>query len=131
MIKSVFSASLLQSSVTWSSEIILILLLKKHFWLLSDSDYYPYFVEIMVKRTAFLSQIETFCNIINIFTVIYDFIQTLFRWTLHTGGGWGNPPPPPLCKALWVPRKALYKCNKLLLYYYYYYILLLFIFLAE
>ncbi len=25
-------------------------------------------------------------------------------------------PPPLLCKALWVPRKALYKCNKLLLF---------------
>ncbi len=25
------------------------------------------------------------------------------------------PPPPLLCKALWVPRKSLYKCNKLLL----------------
>ncbi len=33
------------------------------------------------------------------------------RWMLHIGGGW----VPLLCKALWVSRKALYKCNKLLL----------------
>ncbi len=33
---------------------------------------------------------------------------------LHTGGGWGDSPL--LCKALWVPRKALYKCNELLLF---------------
>ncbi len=36
------------------------------------------------------------------------------RWMLHTGGGWGDPPL--LCKALWVPRKALYTCNKILLF---------------
>ncbi len=35
------------------------------------------------------------------------------RWMLHTGGGWGYSPL--RCKALWVPRKALYKCIKLLL----------------
>ncbi len=34
-------------------------------------------------------------------------------WMLHIGGGWGDSLL--LCKALWVPRKALYKCNKLLL----------------
>ncbi len=32
---------------------------------------------------------------------------------LHIGGGWEETPL--LCKALWVPRKALYECNKLLL----------------
>ncbi len=37
----------------------------------------------------------------------------LSRWMLHIGGGWGDPPPL-LCKAHWVPRKALYTCNKLL-----------------
>ncbi len=37
------------------------------------------------------------------------------RWMLHIGGGWGDPPPPSLlCEELWVSRKALYKCNKLL-----------------
>ncbi len=35
------------------------------------------------------------------------------RWILHTGAP--PPPLPLLCKVLWVPRKALYKCNKLLL----------------
>ncbi len=34
------------------------------------------------------------------------------RWMLHIGGGWGDPLL--LCKALWVPRKALYKCIELL-----------------
>ncbi len=28
---------------------------------------------------------------------------------MMTGGGWGDSPY--LCKALWVPRKALYKCK--------------------
>ncbi len=37
---------------------------------------------------------------------------TSSRWMLHIGGGWGVSPLQ--CKALWVPRKALYKCNKLL-----------------
>ncbi len=36
------------------------------------------------------------------------------RWMLHIGGEWGDPPRP-ICKELWGPRKALYKCNKLLL----------------
>ncbi len=37
------------------------------------------------------------------------------RRMLNTaGGGWGDIPSQ--CKALWVPRKALFKCNKLLLY---------------
>ncbi len=36
------------------------------------------------------------------------------RWMLYTGGGRGDSPPL-LCKELWVPRKAVYKCNKLLL----------------
>ncbi len=35
---------------------------------------------------------------------------TSSRWILHIGGGRDYPL---LCKALWVPRKALYKCNKL------------------
>ncbi len=41
--------------------------------------------------------------------------RRIIRWMLHTVGGWGNPPPPLLCKALWVPRKVLYKCKELLL----------------
>ncbi len=36
-----------------------------------------------------------------------------FRWMLHIGGGWDSPL---LWKALWVPRKALYKSNELLLF---------------
>ncbi len=35
------------------------------------------------------------------------------KWMLHTGGGWGETPPPHDCKALWVynnTQKALYKC---------------------
>ncbi len=36
----------------------------------------------------------------------------LSKWMLHTGGGWGEPPPHD-CKVLWVynnTQKALYKC---------------------
>ncbi len=35
----------------------------------------------------------------------------MLKW-LHNGGGWGDSPFH--VKALWVPRKSLYKCNKLL-----------------
>ncbi len=41
-------------------------------------------------------------------------LYTLFHNWSSIGGGWGDSPL--LCKALWVSRKALYKCNKLLLF---------------
>ncbi len=46
------------------------------------------------------------------FSLIYP---TSCRWMLHIGGGWRDTPL--LCKVLWVSRKALYKCTKLLLLY--------------
>ncbi len=36
-------------------------------------------------------------------------VDAAHRWWLR------RHPPHPLCKVLWVPRKALYKCNELLL----------------
>ncbi len=41
------------------------------------------------------------------------YVLCISRWMLHTGGGWGDTPWQ--CKALWVSRKALYKCNKLVI----------------
>ncbi len=56
-------------------------------------------------------------NVVWVRGVRYD---DFWSWTIKmscqtrvTCGCWGDSPL--LCKALWVPRKALYKCNKLLL----------------